>query len=1613
MNYIAENPEEQGSQDFRIAIAKDRGLTNGGDILFEAGHWSEFPNTMAHLRVSDMYNEEGESVLFIDEMQSDWHREARDIRADKVKALMKKGMTKKEAEKEVPRNFGYLPKGTTSQPQVDFSGVETLGIARKYRTANDPRTDVDTAQNLYDIIDDQLIGLTEELKVLGLPEPYSIRLTAHGFELIKQSFLFDGAFTVLQRESIDELVRDTANTVNVDEADSKPFGAPDAPMKQTDTWVTMLFRRALSEAVAKNIDVIQIAGGEIQANRYDLSKEVEDMDITMPEEEGPIAHTVFINLINGADPLRLSVGKDGRIIKQQNMRDNIIGKKLNEVIGKPVAEKILASEERFSLSGQELSELALVDTGLMTLYDEMIPNLVAKIIKKMDKEAKVEHKKLVLEEGREIDPIEYERARYLNLTSNSEIRGSVSFRDSDGVKWKAQRFVADHPMFFHKINLGYDGSTVEKISREQFVDAMMGMEKVPVEGKDTDITEIKITDKMREEVKSEGVALYQRGRKLANSQVIRGQTQFLAEGQMIIDLFATGDILTLSHEFAHALSPYMDNNMRDTLANEVVDKYYPKLKGKARDAQVKAHTRAWDLFAEDQNNETLAKEPRTKELLVRMQEHMATQFELYLAKDIAPSGKLAGVFKLTRSRMLTSYQEIRKLPVKYQKVSHNLAVNFDHLLAGESALLRDQKRVVELKDEETGEMKSYTVHQSRPQLEKHKTLLDYLARGYRANDGGMAQLIAYTQELLGSVSADNMRHIQVVKNKKEALAYIKAVDVQLANRQEAHLESIRNKIKKKIKRFRKKKDISPEVRALAESLMESFDPRKQTKKRVNKVNALRKVLDNLETNFGEVPATLKDLQDMQNFEKMNLYNMSEEALETLLASLEELLDMNTEEITKIRDADMARLQEMDEAMELENRTNNWYLRGQKKSMGKTGNLVTNLKANLAGNLRTFYAFSMGPNSVWQQLADQLVEGRRVQLENKAKFEDFLRSISESVPVHGISSELGKVAENEKIEVEMLNARNLPVKVKITVGQLMMWYGWIQNRDGRKHLLGQGVFFEEISERYHFSSPESLVTTVDQLDQQYKDIVDKTMAFYDQVVHGMVSTVYKRQNGMSLRKVENYLPLTIEWKGRDLVRDINLDSIGQDTKQWVKKRIKDQDFLHMRSGGKNAVYDTDFFANIANNLANVAEYVGMSEAVRDTRVVLLGGGEQVGTASYQVKRMFGVRGFQELKNWLDRLEDSSNTEANWVRNMTKLTHNVRKAILKTSVSISFIQFMSIWGANNYGIKAKHIAASTARSGFILRPKFNKEALIARDPAMRERFEHTPMLFRQDDVKGGQTRSMWKGQTPVWDQLSQAKTMRDFLDIAMRTEEGMLAALKYMDMCALSIQLEAIEKQGKKEGWSKEEIDRRFLQIVRNTQPGNDPLFTSNFLSSKSAFVKLIYGPFQSQRDAIRGEIQTWTMEFINKVNGQGKPGISYLNCVNRILKPTLIANAFVAAIQTAISSIGRDDDEEVWIAIATQMTMNTLGLLPVLGDVGSAWVGSTVKGFDFNPNQALVLAPLVKFKAQMDKGYTQWKKGYEDKAVREWLSGILAMTQYMGTSWSTLDRQIAKLEKEFE
>lgn len=154
-------------------------------------------------------------------------------------------------------------------------------------------------------------------------------------------------------------------------AEAAPFmpgddGVPDMPFKATEEWAMLVARHVIDKAVKGGYARIAWTPGEIQGDRYDLSK---------------VADEVLYN----PKTSRLVVMNEGEQIHSGDYDPRALG----DVIGKDAAERLLARPLEPSpwLSGDPFQVLAgenlkIPATGMIAFYDKMLPKALKSYAKK-------------------------------------------------------------------------------------------------------------------------------------------------------------------------------------------------------------------------------------------------------------------------------------------------------------------------------------------------------------------------------------------------------------------------------------------------------------------------------------------------------------------------------------------------------------------------------------------------------------------------------------------------------------------------------------------------------------------------------------------------------------------------------------------------------------------------------------------------------------------------------------------------------------------------------------------------------------------------------------------------------------------------------------------------------------------------------------------------------------------------------------------------------------------------------------------------------------------------------------------------------------------------------
>jgi hypothetical protein len=142
----------------------------------------------------------------------------------------------------------------------------------------------------------------------------------------------------------------------------KMNGVPDMPFKQTGQWVNLALRRMMMYAAENGYDRIAWTTGEQQAERYDLSKQVDAIEITKDADGYKI-----IGRQNGENALTQFADNESDLA-------NIIGK---ELASKIVNDNIPEGKTKI-YEGQDIK---VGGEGMKGFYDNIVPAQASKLVK--------------------------------------------------------------------------------------------------------------------------------------------------------------------------------------------------------------------------------------------------------------------------------------------------------------------------------------------------------------------------------------------------------------------------------------------------------------------------------------------------------------------------------------------------------------------------------------------------------------------------------------------------------------------------------------------------------------------------------------------------------------------------------------------------------------------------------------------------------------------------------------------------------------------------------------------------------------------------------------------------------------------------------------------------------------------------------------------------------------------------------------------------------------------------------------------------------------------------------------------------------------------------------
>lgn len=326
---------------------------------YNSDHWHE-PNVLAHLRMSDRTGPNGEKLLHVEEMQSDWGQEGREYgfknpelesRKAKLIGSIADAMHRREEEfKRIHR-----------QHAIDMGPYDK---AYKNAMAEADEKFFSSKQGYSDQAEYNQVGEKVEEELAHLRKEADAKRHA-AFNQYQYGTLYNEPINKLK----DELKK-------LPKSGNTPLGPY---VTSTQGWTDLALKRVMKEAAEGGYHGIVFTPGAEQVKRYDLSQQIDEL-----------AHWRM------GDKIGLSAsGPEGAVLDQHYVSKE----KLPSVVGKELAEKILNGEgSSKSVTGYPEEEgvnfisgkdLSVGGEGMKSYYDKMVPSYLQKLAKQHDKDAKL------------------------------------------------------------------------------------------------------------------------------------------------------------------------------------------------------------------------------------------------------------------------------------------------------------------------------------------------------------------------------------------------------------------------------------------------------------------------------------------------------------------------------------------------------------------------------------------------------------------------------------------------------------------------------------------------------------------------------------------------------------------------------------------------------------------------------------------------------------------------------------------------------------------------------------------------------------------------------------------------------------------------------------------------------------------------------------------------------------------------------------------------------------------------------------------------------------------------------------------------------------------------
>ncbi len=331
------------SEDYNELLFTLKNNDPNKDLDYNSNHFNN-TNILAHVRYDTRKDENGNELLFIEEIQSDMNQSGR-----------KEGFYKPEEKK---KNKEYKEKiNKDREDKEDKEDKFINGIFKSFVDENNLLQDHQDSHLYWSLFRSMFSSFKENYNYFK-----SLYGSFGGYEEIERNFQ---EFLVIYNKYNDLINKHY-------EYDKK---APENPLKETQAWIGLVVKKMLRLAAEKGINKIAWTTGEEQSERYDLTNHLDYVVLRHYVNKDTEEYGTY-DLIGYKSGIK-KVEKNG--IKDIKEIDDYIGFEIRTRLLNSTPKKIEIFDQ-YELKGDDLKFNS--DSGMTEFYDRIVPSVVNKIGKK-------------------------------------------------------------------------------------------------------------------------------------------------------------------------------------------------------------------------------------------------------------------------------------------------------------------------------------------------------------------------------------------------------------------------------------------------------------------------------------------------------------------------------------------------------------------------------------------------------------------------------------------------------------------------------------------------------------------------------------------------------------------------------------------------------------------------------------------------------------------------------------------------------------------------------------------------------------------------------------------------------------------------------------------------------------------------------------------------------------------------------------------------------------------------------------------------------------------------------------------------------------------------------